>query len=91
MSKTFSIGCLDCKLHLWIGQGHDGSISVYSGEPETMNAFVLFLQEHTDHNLVILDNANDQRMDDMVAIRPQDHPVWLSLAENVTIKGCQDE
>jgi hypothetical protein len=48
MSATYSIACKDCKKSLWVGQSPR---TLYSGEPDTMEALKEFLFDHMNHNL----------------------------------------
>jgi len=63
MSRTLSISCNKCREHLWIGQGVG---SLYSGEPDTMEALRQFLFKHETtpskrHTLTFEDdNSNDK-------------------------------
>jgi len=61
MSDTFSIGCKDCLVHLWIGQGWRSkweSYRHYSTE-ESREAFAKFLFEHKKHHLIFDENADE--------------------------------
>lgn len=54
MSNTYSIGCRECKKHLWIAQDK----CLYSGDFEAMERLEIFLFEHQGHALVFEDNVN---------------------------------
>ena len=59
MSKAYSIGCRDCREHLWIAQ----TGILYTGEPHTMEALKAFLFKHAGHNLVFDDHINSEMID----------------------------
>jgi hypothetical protein len=52
MSRTYSIGCEDCKVHLWVGQKLSGvpRVRIYSGGVET-DRQKEFLETHRGHSL----------------------------------------
>ena len=55
MSQTYSLGCMDCKVELWVGQ----SSYLYKGEKNLMN-LTRFLHDHQDcHLKFVNDIAND--------------------------------
>lgn len=57
MSQTYSIGCRQCRKHLWIAQSSQGNPSLYTGEPHTMAALKVFLFEHLGHSLEFNENT----------------------------------
>lgn len=71
MSQTYSIGCRDCRKHVWIAQTSLGSHTLYYGEPRTMETLKDFLFEHTGHNLVFNDNVNSE-IEEWDEIEPDD-------------------
>lgn len=50
MSRTYSIACHDCRIHLWIGQASSGKGHLYS-TPENMRAMYDFMVHHEGHRL----------------------------------------
>lgn len=66
MSQTYSIACKDCKVHLWIGQGHHklDALSIYTGDDLVMLNLRDFLIAHYQHNLFFTDNCTDEIIDD---------------------------
>ena len=53
MSQTYSIGCIDCKVELWIGQCD----YIYNSELHNLSNFLF---DHVGHNLKFVnDMAND--------------------------------
>ena len=63
MSSDFSIACQDCKVKLWIGQGHHGndngsdiSLSFYSADAEVMENLRQFFEVHYFHELIFSNN-----------------------------------
>jgi len=52
MSTTYSIGCKQCKKHLWVAQTSCGNLNFYSNDAETIDALGRFLFEHEGHDLV---------------------------------------
>ena len=58
MSRTFSIGCQQCRKHLWIAQASASRQTLYYGKPRTMEALKVFLFEHRGHDLLFDDNVN---------------------------------
>ncbi len=65
MSKTYSIGCARCRVHLWIAQGRsDGEDrSLYVGEPKTMDRLKQFLFTHQGHELRFDENCESELSD----------------------------
>jgi hypothetical protein len=57
MSRTYSIGCRQCRKHLWIAQASLDRTSLYTGEPHIMDALKKFLFEHMKHPLVFDENC----------------------------------
>lgn len=58
MSCTYSVGCKDCKKHIWIAQGWGKEEShLYTGNKVIMKKFKDFLFDHLGHNLVFDDNC----------------------------------
>ena len=57
MSKIYSVGCKDCFLKLWIGQGDLGGVDfvIYSGE-KYIDRLREFLKIHKGHNLTFNDD-----------------------------------
>lgn len=60
MSTTYSIGCRQCRKHLWIAQASGKERSLYTGQPETMEELKTFLFEHVDHPLVFGENCEGE-------------------------------
>jgi hypothetical protein len=62
MSRTYSIGCEDCKVHLWVGQASYGDfqsasrIRIYSGGVET-DRQKEFLETHRGHGVFLDENC----------------------------------
>lgn len=63
MSQTYSIGCRQCKKHLWIGQSGVGGHRIYSGVLWKMTSLSEFLFEHCGHELLFDDNVNSEMFD----------------------------
>lgn len=63
MSRTYSIGCRQCRKHLWIAQASGGSTTLYTGEPHTMAALEAFLFKHRGHPLVFDENCESEVAD----------------------------
>ena len=66
MSRTYSLLCNDCKESIWIAQGWKSmpeTLTLYSGEKETMESLRDFLFTHEGHSLTFID---DERLDDDV-------------------------
>ncbi len=64
MGYTYSLGCAQCKVHIWIAQGSpQRGITIYTGKPETMEALRGFLLEHMKHPLIFDDNVNAELSD----------------------------
>ncbi len=63
MSQTFSIGCQQCRKHLWIAQAGLGGYTLYTDQPETMSALKDFLFEHIGHPLVFKENCESEMAD----------------------------
>lgn len=62
MARTLCIACEDCKERLWIGQGTE---TLYTAEPEVMDALRKFLFKHENHILKFQDeNADDNWYDE---------------------------
>ena len=59
MSTTYSIGCTQCKKHLWIAQSSQDSKTLYAGQ-DGNPALKDFLFEHIKHNLVFIWNGDEQ-------------------------------
>lgn len=52
MSRTYDIGCDQCKKHLWIGQhSQRRGLYIYASDDERMAALNAFLTEHLGHPL----------------------------------------
>ncbi len=70
MSITLDLGCKDCKISLWIGQGWPKEKSyIYSGEEDTMKALGKFLVEHMGHNLIF--DTENAFIDDWTNLFPE--------------------
>jgi hypothetical protein len=54
MSRTYELGCDTCNVCLWVGQGKDDAISVYTAEPHRRQ-LADFFQAHLGHPLRLLD------------------------------------
>ena len=64
MSRTYSIGCEDCKEELWIGQGWPGRrCFIYTSNKKTMQALGDFLFKHENHRLRFYDNEGSDFKD----------------------------
>ena len=67
MSRTFSIGCTQCRKHLWIAQASAASgkesTTLYTGEGHVMAALKDFLFDHHGHPLIFDDNCNSELAD----------------------------
>jgi hypothetical protein len=63
MSRTYSIGCKDCKKHIWVAQKGSKSPTFYSGMPEVMQRLTEFLFTHIGHNLVFDENTETEMVD----------------------------
>lgn len=58
MSRTYDLGCKDCKESLWIGQGWpDKKRFIYKTE-NCLAALQKFLFDHEGHNLIFVDNED---------------------------------
>ena len=57
MSRTYSLACKDCKVHLWIGQGHAGLLGHLYTTAAHIEALTRFLNSHMKHNLVFDENC----------------------------------
>ena len=66
MSKTYSIACKQCKVHLWIGQGQDKMETLYTNK-NTIFSLKLFLNSHRMHELIFDENC-DSSIGDFVEI-----------------------
>jgi hypothetical protein len=84
MSKTYSIGCRECRKRLWIAQGWGGSINLYSGEPETMEALRVFLYQHMSHPLIFDDHIENEEMLFWDEVKPIPQPSSLSPTPSPT-------
>ena len=69
MSDTFSIGCKDCREHLWIGQGSQdypgGTIQhlhLYTAN-KYIKALTDFFKTHHGHSLEFFDNCRSCNSD----------------------------
>jgi len=60
MSRTYSLGCKDCKVHVWIAQASIEIKTLYYGEPKTMELLKQFLFDHQKHNLVFDENCESE-------------------------------
>ena len=63
MSVNWHIGCVQCKVSVWIGQGSQSSFAdgidgrfLYTGEDATMLSLRNFLFNHRGHSLVFNDD-----------------------------------
>lgn len=72
MSRTYSIGCRQCRKHLWIAQASGDSQTLYTGELHTMAALKSFLFDHLGHPLVFSENCESEVADwDEIEARPE--------------------
>ena len=62
MSQTYSIGCRDCKKHLWIGQVLRKQWRIYTSKNH-LDALGEFLFAHKGHNLVFDENTEGEILD----------------------------
>jgi hypothetical protein len=62
MSTTYSIGCRQCRKHLWIAQSSQESTTLYAGQNYTP-ALKDFLFEHIGHPLVFNENCESELAD----------------------------
>lgn len=60
MSTTYSIGCRQCRKHLWVAQATGESQTLYTGQPRVMKVLKTFLFEHRDHPLVFGENCEGE-------------------------------
>ena len=60
MSRTYDIGCVDCKESLWIGQGWPGHEPddryIYTANKWVMEELRKFLYRHEGHHLLFGDD-----------------------------------
>lgn len=63
MSETYSIGCRDCKVHLWVGQALAGHTMLYHGSMAVL-ALEEFLFAHQNHNLTFGNNCDGVFIED---------------------------
>jgi hypothetical protein len=58
LSRTYSLACKDCQVHLWVGQttGPDApGIMIYSGADTDHQ--IEFLRDHAGHPVVFIENC----------------------------------
>lgn len=58
MSQTYDIACMQCREALWIAQSGIGGMTLYSGEPKTMEHLREFLFRHSGHHLEFRDSQH---------------------------------
>ena len=63
MSKTYSLGCQQCRKHIWIAQAGGVGKTLYSADQHAMEALKGFLFEHAGHPLVFGDNCEGEMVD----------------------------
>jgi len=66
MSQTYSIGCKDCQVHLWIGQRRH----IYRGDVY-IEALEKFLYKHRNHSLIFGDNCENE-LSEWKELEPED-------------------
>ena len=59
MSRTFSVACKDCRVHLWIGQKSANKGHLYSGQGNLIRLYNFF-DEHEGHNLLYGNNCEGE-------------------------------
>ena len=65
MSHTYHLVCDETKKRIWIGQGWKSMTTFYSGELETMEALIKFLNDHrTPHILRFVNSTFDENIYD---------------------------
>jgi hypothetical protein len=72
MSRTFSIACMQCRVHLWIAQSTCGG-SLYH-TPENIEALRKFLFDHVGHPLKFDDNCETD-ISEMTEIETHDEDI----------------
>jgi hypothetical protein len=60
MSTTYSLGCRQCRKHLWIAQASAGVTSLYTGHDAIVTALKAFLFDHLGHPLVFNENCESE-------------------------------
>jgi hypothetical protein len=55
MSRTHSLGCHDCEVEIWIGQGSGDNQRIYQ-DSETLGFLERFLINHQRHRLEFYDD-----------------------------------
>lgn len=79
MSDTFSIACVKCRKHLWIGQGRPRQslkeCRLYGGEKYD-EALREFMYAHLDHPLVFGNNCDDP-IADFEEIEVKEEPIEI--------------
>lgn len=69
MSATFSLGCEDCKEHIWCAQKSAGDLRLYT-TIESASVLAEFLFRHRGHRLVFDENAESERVHDWAEVGP---------------------
>ena len=69
MSATFSLGCEDCKEHIWCAQKSAGDLRLYT-TAATSQALSEFLFKHRGHRLVFDENAESERFSSWREVGP---------------------
>lgn len=89
MSATFSLGCEDCKEHIWCAQKSAGDLRLYT-TVESASALAEFLLKHRGHRLVFDDNTESMRFYDWEEVGPLSEDDEEELALNQS-DGAADE
>ena len=69
MSETFSLGCEDCKEHIWCAQKSHNDLRLYTRD-DLASALASFLFKHRGHRLVFDDNTGSMRFYDWAEVGP---------------------
>lgn len=59
MSRTHSLGCHDCEVEIWIGQGSGENQRIYF-DSETQGILQKFLIDHQNHSLGFYDDEGSE-------------------------------
>lgn len=75
MSRTYELGCDECKVTLWIGQATISGENPYIYKsPEHLQSLQMFLFEHRTHQLRFLDEHEAQKANGFDGYHSLDFP-----------------
>lgn len=74
MSKTYELGCYNCKEYIWVAQGWGVDDGYFYGTDDFRKKMYKFLHEHMGHNLKF-----SQDNDDFADLDDNDKEIWKEI------------